>query len=79
MNTTLNPTLELVAIGTATGVILPPELLEQLRVRQGDVLYVSESSDGVTLSAVDPALTAQLDVAEAVMQKRRTLLRKLAE
>jgi len=71
--------LKLTAIGNSTGVILPKELLERLRVSRGDELLVLETPDGIKLTPYDPEFAAQMEVAEKVMRKRRTLLRKLAE
>jgi hypothetical protein len=48
-------------------------------VNKGDELYALETPDGITLTVYDPALAAQMEVAEGVMRKRRTLLNKLAQ
>ena len=50
-----------------------------MRVQKGDLLHVLETPDGITLTPLDPTMAAQMDVAEAIMRKRRTLLSKLAE
>jgi len=71
--------LKVTAIGNSTGVILPKELLEKLRVGRGDELIATETPDGVVLSAYDADFAAQMDVAERVMREDRDLLRKLAE
>jgi putative addiction module antidote len=71
--------LKLTSIGNSTGVILPKELLSRLRVEKGDELYAAETPDGIRLSVYDPTLAAQMEVAEQVMRKRRTLLNKLAQ
>lgn len=71
--------LKLIAIGNSTGVILPKELLEKLRVEKGDELHVLETPDGIRLTQFDEEFDRQLAVAESVMRRRRTLLRKLAE
>lgn len=71
--------LKLTAIGNSTGLILPKELLEKLRVQRGDELMVLESPDGITLTAFDQTFSEQMDLAERVMRKRRNLLKKLAE
>ena len=71
--------LKLTAIGNSTGVILPKELLEKLRVTRGDELLVLETPNGIELTPFDPELARQMEVAERVMRKRRSLLRKLAE
>ncbi|HWU68925.1 MAG TPA: AbrB/MazE/SpoVT family DNA-binding domain-containing protein [Stenotrophobium sp.] len=71
--------LKIIAVGNSAGVLLPKELLARLRVAKGDTLYVAETPDGIRLMPHDPRLAAQMAVAERVMHKRRTLLRKLAD
>ncbi|HBN54455.1 MAG TPA: AbrB/MazE/SpoVT family DNA-binding domain-containing protein [Stenotrophomonas sp.] len=71
--------LKITSIGNSSGVILPKELLARLRLDKGDELYALETPDGIRLTAFDPELAAQMEVAEAVMRKRRTLLHKLAQ
>lgn len=71
--------LKITAIGNSAGVILPKELLARLRVEKGDELYALETPDGIKLTSYDPSLARQMEVAEKVMRKRRSLLRKLAQ
>ncbi len=71
--------LKVSAIGNSTGVILPKEVLERLRVGRGDELMVRETPDGIVLSPYDPELARQMDVAEKIMREDRELLRKLAQ
>ena len=71
--------LKITAVGNSAGVILPKELLSRMRVTKGDALYATELPDGVKLTPFDPELADQMDVAERVMRKRRTLLNKLAK
>ena len=71
--------LKLTTVGNSVGIVLPKELLARLRLEKGDVLHVTELSDGIKLAAYDPELAAQMAVAEDVMRRRRTLLHKLAQ
>ena len=71
--------LKITTIGNSAGVILPKELLARLRLEKGDELYALEIPDGLRLTVYDPELAAQMEVAEAVMRKERTLLRMLAD
>ncbi len=71
--------LRITTIGNSAGVILPKELLTRLRLEKGDALYALETPDGIRLTVFDPELAAQMEVAEQVMRKRRTLLNKLAQ
>lgn len=71
--------LKITSIGNSAGVILPKELLARLRVDKGDELYVLETPDGIRLTAFDPALAAQMEVAERIMREDRDVLHKLAQ
>lgn len=71
--------LKITTVGNSAGVILPKELLARLRLSKGDILYALETPDGIRLTAFDPELAQQMEVAEDVMRRRRTLLHKLAQ
>jgi putative addiction module antidote len=71
--------LKITTIGNSAGVILPRELLTRLRLEKGDELFALETPDGIRLITYDPTLAKQMEVAEEVMRKRRTLLHKLAQ
>jgi putative addiction module antidote len=70
--------IKVITVGNSAGVILPKELLARLRLEKGDSLFATELPDGIKLTPYDPTLEGQMAVAENVMRKRRTLLRKLA-
>ena len=72
-------TLKLTTVGNSTGVILPREILQRLRVERGDMLYVIETPGGIELTPYNPEFAAQMEVAERVMREDRDVLRKLAE
>jgi putative addiction module antidote len=71
--------LKITTVGNSAGVVLPKELLSRLRVAKGDALYATELPDGVKLTPFDPELAGQMEVAERVMRRRRTLLNKLSK
>jgi putative addiction module antidote len=71
--------LKLTTVGNSVGIILPKELLEKLRVDQGDTLYVIETQNGIELIPSNPELAAQMEIAERIMQEDRDILRRLAE
>ena len=66
-------------IGNSSGIILPREVLEKLRVGNGDCVHVLETPRGVELVPFDPEFARQMDVAERVMREDRDVLRRLAE
>lgn len=72
-------TLKLTTVGNSTGVVLPKEILQRLRVNRGDTLFVLETPNGIELTPYNPEHAAQMDVAERIMREDRDVLRKLAE
>jgi len=72
-------TLKVMTVGNSVGVVFPKELLEKLRVQKGDLLYVTETPDGIRISPYDSAFAAQMELAETVMREDRDALKKLAE
>lgn len=71
--------VKLTTVGSSTGLVLPKDILEKLRVSKGDVLHVIETPNGIELTPYDPEFEEQLSVAEEVMREDRNVLRKLAE
>ena len=65
----INECFEITNIGNSAGVILPDEILERLRVKRGDTLYAVETKNGIELTAKDPAVAQQMEIAERVMQE----------
>jgi len=72
-------TLKLTTVGNSTGVILPKELLERLKLQKGDLLHVLEVPGGISLTPLDPEFARQMDVAETVMRQDRDILNRLAQ
>ncbi len=71
--------LKVTTVGNSIGVVLSKEVLAKLRVDKGDTLYVSETPNGIELSAYNPEFAEQMDAAEAIMREDRDVLKKLAE
>ena len=72
-------TVKLTTVGSSTGIVLPKEVLERLRVSKGDTLHLVETPNGVELTPYDPEFEKQMTVAEQVMRSDRNVLKRLAE
>jgi len=72
-------TLKVRRIGNSLGVVLPKEVLAKLGVAEGDALSVSDTPDGVSLSAADEDTAELMKLAEDIMRKRRRVLKALAQ
>jgi putative addiction module antidote len=71
--------VKVTTIGNSVGIILPKEVLNRLHVEKGDSLYITDSPEGVQLSAYSAALARKLEAFEQVMRENRDVLKKLAE
>ncbi|MBX3179450.1 MAG: AbrB/MazE/SpoVT family DNA-binding domain-containing protein [Candidatus Hydrogenedentes bacterium] len=66
-------------IGDSFGIILPPDFLERLQLKDGDKVYLTESPDGVRISPHDADFELAMTHAERVMRENDNALRRLAE
>ncbi len=72
--------LKLRKIGNSVGVVLPKEALARLNAAEGDVLVLTETTDGgFRLTATDPSFAEKMSVAEKISRRYRNALRELAK
>jgi len=71
--------LRLVQVGDEVGVVLPPELLENLGVRKGDTLGATVTPNGLLLTAGADVLERQMAIERRITHEKRDLLRRLAD
>lgn len=71
--------LKIRKIGNSLGVVLPKDVLEQLKVKEGDTLNVAAAPTGITLSASDEEVDRLMEMAERIMDENREVLRALAK
>lgn len=69
--------LKLIRIGDAVGVVLPREALARLKRDSGDIVFLSESCQGLTLTPYRPTMQKQLDVGREFVGTYRTTLKAL--
>ena len=71
--------LKLTQIGNSVGVILPKEVLANLKVSKGESIFLTETPDGYAVTPHDPVFEQQMSEAQQIMKKRRAVLRELAK
>jgi putative addiction module antidote len=72
--------LKLRKIGNSLGVVMPKEALARLNAAEGDVLVLTETTDGgFRLTATDPSFAEKMTVAEKISRRYRNALRELAK
>jgi putative addiction module antidote len=71
--------VKVTAIGNSMGIILPKEALTKLHADKGDVLFLVDTPEGLTLTPYQQDFEAQMDAAEKVMKKYRNALHELAK
>jgi putative addiction module antidote len=72
-------TLKLTAIGTSTGVVIPKDMLNRMKVERGDALHVIETPDGYLLTPYDPKVAEQVEVGREFMKDNRDTFKALAK
>ncbi|MCK9515041.1 MAG: AbrB/MazE/SpoVT family DNA-binding domain-containing protein [Ottowia sp.] len=72
-------TLKLTQIGNSVGVILPREALAQLKLKKGDSVFLTETSEGFILTPYDPALEEQIQAGRSFMRAYRDTFHQLAK
>lgn len=71
--------LKLTSFGTSTGVVIPKEMLERLKVGEGDELFAMETPGGYLITTHNPEVERQLKVAQRIMEEYEETLRLLAK
>jgi putative addiction module antidote len=67
------------AVGNSTGLTLPKEVTDRLKIENGDTVYLTESPDGYRLTPYSPDFETQMRVAESIMRRYKDALRELAK
>jgi putative addiction module antidote len=66
-------------VGNSLGSILPKEVIADLKVQEGSVLYFTEAPDGVRITAQNPEFAQKLEAATSLSRRYRNALRELAK
>ncbi len=71
--------VKVTSIGNSMGIVLPKEALTKLKAEKGDVLYLVDGPEGLTLTPYRHDFEKQMQAAEKVMKKYRNALHELAK
>jgi putative addiction module antidote len=71
--------VKITQIGNSLGLVLPKEVLSRLNVSRGDRLFLVPEAEGYQLTAFDPEVARQIELAEQISKKYRNTLKKLAK
>jgi len=71
--------VKVTSIGNSMGIVLPKEALHHLKAGKGDVLYLLESPEGLTLTPYQQDFEQQMQAADTVMKKYRNALHALGK
>jgi len=67
-------------VGASAGFILTKEAMARLKVKKGDIVYLTEAPDGgYRLTPYNPEFERQMTLAEKIMHEDRDILRALAK
>ncbi len=71
--------VKVTAIGNSMGIVLPKEALIKLNAEKGDILYLVDGPEGLTLTPYQQDFESQMNVAKNVMKQYRNALHELAK
>ena len=71
--------LKLTQIGNSVGVILPKEVLANLKLEKGQSVFLTETPDGYVVTPYDPALEEQMMAGRDFMREFRDTFHALAK
>ncbi|PHS25545.1 MAG: AbrB/MazE/SpoVT family DNA-binding domain-containing protein [Methylophaga sp.] len=71
--------VKVTAIGNSMGIVLPKEALTKLNAEKGDILYLVDGPEGLTLTPYQQDFESQMNVAKKVMKQYRNALHELAK
>lgn len=72
-------TLKLTKVGTATGAVIPDEMLTRLKVSPGDTLFAIETPNGYLLTHDDPEVEEDFRLGCEFMDEYQETFRALAK
>lgn len=72
-------TTEIRSIGNSQGAIFPQEMLKNKKLENGDKIFITETRNGFNISIYNEKLAEQMEVAEAIMNEDRSVLRALSK
>jgi putative addiction module antidote len=71
--------LKLTQIGNSIGVILPKDVLANLKVNKGESVFLTETPEGYVVTPYDPALDEQMTAGRDFMREFRDTFHALAK
>jgi len=72
-------TLKIRKVGNFLGITLPKEILQKLKVNEGDSLFVTETVYGIQLTSYAPEFEKAMVAYRKVSNKYRNALRELGK
>ena len=71
---------KITTVGSSSGIILTKEAMSRLKVKTGDILYLTEApGGGYRLTPYNPEFSRQMALSEEIMHDDREVLRALAK
>ncbi len=71
--------LKLTQIGNSIGVILPKEVLARLKLEKGDMVFITETPEGLCVTPFNPEVAEQVKAGRAFMREYRDTFHELAK
>jgi putative addiction module antidote len=71
--------LKLRKVGNSLALIVPKHMREKMGVKEGDAVYLTETTEGYRITPYNPEFSRQMELARKVQSKHRDALHELAK
>ncbi len=71
--------LKITTVGASAGIILNKEVMARMKVKKGDLLYLTDAPGGFRITPYDPEFERQIELAEEIMHDDREILKALSK
>jgi putative addiction module antidote len=71
--------LKLRKVGNSLALIVPKHMREKMGVKEGDAVYLTETTEGYRITPYNPEFSRQIELARKVQSKHRDALHELAK
>mgnify|MGYP002778080635 CR=1 FL=1 len=75
----MTTTLKIRRQGNSLGLTLPSAMTDALRLKEGDEVHVTQTTDGLIVRAHDPEFARGVEAVDRVFRRYRNTLRALAD
>ena len=75
----MTETIKVRRFGGSLGVIMPKAVTDNMALKEGDELFVTQTPEGISITPYDPEFAVTMEDAREFMRSHRNAFRELAK